>query len=426
MVCRQCGAGHHSEACPQPITAAAMLSPRSEPELTLNQTTPESTTVDGAAASRAKPASRLITFPGVTHRTVPPWRQELRARVREVQERKAQEAAAETDVEGAILQTADVGNLSSSQLELLPQAEAVDVNPLVVAALKRIERAHHSTLEDVQPSYPQRLSAAAGATDQGGFRSEVRPDNNSSGFPSPTLLFDTNDRQSTDSQVTAAGDHGVTVTTVSVSEALPQNEIERPLERTVNLSVVPPATIVAETNPLPTTEVSLTKPKPKRVISDDATDPALNYLDLVGVAYADAVDSENRAPLFFRLLAGIIDILFVGFLTVPFAAVVELRNDSWHEPRVAIFMASAAVVVMFIYLTVATALTGKTLGVKILSLRVIDTRTRLIPTGQQAAGRAIVYIFSLATAGVGFLLALARGEGKTLHDRLSHTTVVRD
>jgi uncharacterized RDD family membrane protein YckC len=81
---------------------------------------------------------------------------------------------------------------------------------------------------------------------------------------------------------------------------------------------------------------------------------------------------------------------------------------------------------VFIYLTVSTALTGKTLGMRILSLRVIDARTGLIPTGTQAASRAIVYILSLATAGVGFLMALARGEGKTVHDRFSRTAVVRD
>ena len=63
---------------------------------------------------------------------------------------------------------------------------------------------------------------------------------------------------------------------------------------------------------------------------------------------------------------------------------------------------------------------------RLLSLRAIDLRTGLIPTGKQSAGRALLYLLSLATIGIGLLLAFARGEGKTVHDRLTRTAVVRD
>jgi uncharacterized RDD family membrane protein YckC len=392
----------------------------------LNQTTPESDSFGNGKPVVVKSPSRLITFPGVTHRTVPPWRQELRERVREVQERKAQEAAAE----GATMQVAEVAGVATTQLELLPQAEALDVNPLVIAALKRIERAHQTAVEEARPSYPARLSATAGATDQRIFRGEVRQESSSPAYIPQTVMHDDNhqDVLAEDRQLIDSSNPEPEVSAVSVSEVLPFIETEQVAERNLNLIVTPAPAVETDLVVEPTAppEPVITKPKPKRIISDDASDPALNYLDLIGVACPQAAEAEQRAPLFSRLVAGMVDILCVGFLSVPFAAVVELRNDSWREPRVLIFMASVAVVVMFIYLTVSTALTGKTLGVKILSLRVIDTRTRLIPTGQQAAGRAFIYILSLATAGLCFLLALARGEGKTLHDRLSRTAVVRD
>ena len=431
MVCPECGADHSSEECRQPGTAAPTTLPLSEPELTLDQRAHETTTLDDAEASSvAKPTSRLIEFPGVTRRTVPPWRKELSERVREVQERRAHEAAAEA---AAIKeQHAELADMSPPQLELLPQADVVAVNPLVAAALKRIERAHQPEAQDPRRSYPASLSMAVGATDAGTARPEVT--RGAHRAVAPTMFDDrNNDTHTADLQSPATKNSRAAVATAAASESIPQSiplsEAEPGPERAVNLIVVPPAPIVAQLSDeanAPSLDASIEKRKPKRVISDEASDPALNYLDLVGVVYSQTVEPENRAPVFSRLMAGVIDLLSVCFLSVPFAAVIELRNDNWREPRIAVFMAVVAICVMFIYLTVSTALTGKTLGMRILSLRVIDARTGLIPTGKQAAGRAIVYILSLATAGVGFLLALARGEGKTVHDRFSRTTVVRD
>jgi len=61
-----------------------------------------------------------------------------------------------------------------------------------------------------------------------------------------------------------------------------------------------------------------------------------------------------------------------------------------------------------------------------LSLRTIDKRTGMIPTGGQAIKRALGYTFSLAVFGLGFLYALIDREGRTVHDRFSKTIVVRD
>ncbi len=88
-------------------------------------------------AYSATQGSKLIEFPGVSRSTVPQWRKELSERVREVQEKRAREEALELSLE-----TRSNGNEATPQLELLPQAEAAPVNPLVAAALRRIERAY--------------------------------------------------------------------------------------------------------------------------------------------------------------------------------------------------------------------------------------------------------------------------------------------
>src|SRR5829696_6203300 len=83
--------------------------------------------------------STLIEFPGVSRNAVPEWRKELSERVREIQEKRAREAAREAaEAERRRAEAA----ITPPQLELLPPAPMPPMNPLVAAALKRIERAH--------------------------------------------------------------------------------------------------------------------------------------------------------------------------------------------------------------------------------------------------------------------------------------------
>ncbi|MDQ2975001.1 MAG: RDD family protein, partial [Acidobacteriota bacterium] len=82
-------------------------------------------------------------------------------------------------------------------------------------------------------------------------------------------------------------------------------------------------------------------------------------------------------------------------------------------------------VVGFLYHTISTALTGRTLGMKPFSLRVVDARTGLIPTGKQSAGRSLVYILSLASAGIALLYTFFDSERHTAHDRFTRTAVIR-
>jgi hypothetical protein len=99
--------------------------------------------------SPAERKSTLIEFPGISRNSLPEWRKELSERVREVQERRARETAREAaEAERQRVEAAD----DAPQLELLPPTETPAMNPLVAAALKRIERAHQSaSVETRQP-----------------------------------------------------------------------------------------------------------------------------------------------------------------------------------------------------------------------------------------------------------------------------------
>src|SRR3982751_3661189 len=93
MLCPSCDVEHVSENCPEGIADAfdSDIVFDSDSKMSLEE---NSHTVEPVARPQA---SRLIEFPGVTRRSVPEWRKELSARVREVQERRVREAAAEAE-----------------------------------------------------------------------------------------------------------------------------------------------------------------------------------------------------------------------------------------------------------------------------------------------------------------------------------------
>ena len=305
--------------------------------------------------------STLIEFPG-SSRTVPEWRKQLRQRVREVQERRAREAAEEA----AAAQEAGLVScvLPSAQLELVPDLEQQVLNPIVSKALERLERAR-------------------------------RPDPAAEGFTSTTAALAT------------------------VAEVISEPEIDepKPVEAKPKLTVVAPAK--------PKTE-SIDR-RPVRVIADGVEDVALSYLETCLSVPPIASDTGTESAGFTRrMAAGTLDLIIVALLAGPFAAGIEFADGNWANPRIIGLMSGITLLLMFIYLTVSIALTGRTGGMRMLSLRTIDTRTGLIPTGGQSIKRAIGYIFALAFLGLGVISALIDRDRRTVYDRFSKTIVIHD
>jgi len=319
--------------------------------------------------------STLIEFPGVSRNSLPEWRKELSERVREVQEKRAREAAREAaESERKRMETA----INPPQLELLPPTPMPAMNPLVAAALKRIERAHQpAPAENRQPGTTLATAVAYAPEREENEMSETVS-------PNQQLAFEPE----------------IPVVETPVIE-----------EKVSHLAVVP---VVEKTEPV--------RP-PKRLIKDDPNDPALNYLD--SIAKNLRVDELERrsASAFRRVFCALLDLIFCALLSAPIAGAMYLTGSNLHEMRVIAVLAGSVIVVTFIYLTLMTALTGRTWAMRLLSLRVIDTKTGLIPTGGQAIGRSFFYLVSLPTL-VGIFFALVSREGYTAHDRFTRTAVV--
>ncbi len=144
MRCPACGARYQnfSVRCPecgalqQESSAEIAVQTQSSQIDIMKETVPKTT--QASPAPRKGPS--LIEFPGVNRSSLPEWRKELGERVREAQEKRAQKALREAaEIEPLF---SELEPKAAPMLELLPQAEIAPMNPLVVAALRRIERAH--------------------------------------------------------------------------------------------------------------------------------------------------------------------------------------------------------------------------------------------------------------------------------------------
>jgi len=310
---------------------------------------------------------------------MPEWRKELSERVREVQEKRAREAAREAaEAERQRIEAA----VNPPQLELLPPAPMPAINPLVAAALKRIERAHQTAPSESRQPGTTLATAVAYAPE--------REDNDMSDtVPStPELAFE---------------------------PEVPEVEPVVTVEKTHHLAVVSVSEPVAP-------PVEPPRAAPKRLIRDD-NDPALNYLDSITKTLCVDDLNHSSASAFRRIVCALLDLIFCALLSSPIAGAMYLTGSNLRDPQVIGVLAGSVIVVTFLYLTSLTALTGRTWAMRLLSLRVIDTKTGLIPTGRQSIGRSFFYLLSLATV-VGLFFALVSREGHTVHDRFTRTAVV--
>ena len=177
----------------------------------------------------------------------------------------------------------------------------------------------------------------------------------------------------------------------------------------------------------PPVEIQALQPPsiPKRLIVEDPNDPALNYLDSISRTIRVEEADTQRASAFRRLVCALLDLIICALLIAPIALAMEFTGTSARDPRAIQVLAGCLVIVTFIYLTLTTALTGRTLAMRLLALRIIDKKTGLIPTGSQSIGRSFLYMGGLALAGIGILAALVNRDGYAVHDRLTRTAVIR-
>jgi uncharacterized RDD family membrane protein YckC len=81
---------------------------------------------------------------------------------------------------------------------------------------------------------------------------------------------------------------------------------------------------------------------------------------------------------------------------------------------------------MFVYLTVSLSFIGRTFGMKLFSLELIDAEENAYPTLHQAAVSSSVYLLSLAFGGIGLLPVFFNEEKRAAHDIASGTILIKE
>lgn len=136
--------------------------------------------------------------------------------------------------------------------------------------------------------------------------------------------------------------------------------------------------------------------------------------------------SDDAAPIAMRFNAGLFDLIIGGFSALLLLAPFMLSGGSWFSLTGFLAFLVTSALVMFIYMTTAVGLFGKTIGMKIFALETIDIEENDYPTFHQAAVSSSVYLVSLALGGIGFLPALFNTDRRTAPDLLSGTVIVRE
>ena len=135
---------------------------------------------------------------------------------------------------------------------------------------------------------------------------------------------------------------------------------------------------------------------------------------------------DDCAPFAMRFNAGLFDLIIGSFVTLLVLAPFMLTGESWLSFGGIFTFLATCTVAMFIYMTVAVGYFGKTLGMRLFSLELVDIEGESYPTMHQAAVSSAIYLLSLIFGGIGFLTVFFNEEKRAAHDLISKTIVVRE
>ncbi len=137
-------------------------------------------------------------------------------------------------------------------------------------------------------------------------------------------------------------------------------------------------------------------------------------------------DIEDLAPFSMRFGAGLFDLIIGAFIAMVAMSPFILAGGDWSTTGGILLFAGVWTVVLFLYMTACLGFVGKTIGMRLFSLELVDAFENEYPTLHQAAINSAVYLVTLPLVGAGFLTILYNEENRALHDLLSGTIQVKE
>lgn len=149
-------------------------------------------------------------------------------------------------------------------------------------------------------------------------------------------------------------------------------------------------------------------------------------LDGFETVAAESDEIEDLAPFSMRFCSGLFDMIISGFASLILISPLAFTRGDWFSTAALLTLAATFAVVTFIYMTACLGFFGKTLGMRLFSLELVDAVENEYPTMHQAAVNSAIYLISLVFAGAGFATVFFNEERRAAHDLLSGTILVRE
>lgn len=140
----------------------------------------------------------------------------------------------------------------------------------------------------------------------------------------------------------------------------------------------------------------------------------------------DTEEMDDLAPFSMRFGAALFDMIIGTFATAVLMSPLMLAGGEWASLSGVLAFGAALAIVLFIYLTASIGFVGRSFGMRLFSLEMIDAEENAYPTLHQAAVSSAVYLLSLGLGGLGFATMLFNEEKRALHDIVSGTILIRE
>ena len=140
----------------------------------------------------------------------------------------------------------------------------------------------------------------------------------------------------------------------------------------------------------------------------------------------ESLENDDIPPFAMRVNSALFDLIIGAFLSVILLSPLVLIGKNLFTMEGFFGFLGVFSVVMFSYLTISIGMLGKTLGMRLFSLEVINAADSDFPSFNQSAISSSVYLLSLAFGGIGFLAIFFNDDRRAAHDLLSGTIVVRE
>lgn len=355
-----------------------------------------------ARLNRKETSPTLVEFQRANP-SIPDWRLQVQNSVRK------RSAGTETVTAAAVAPAPAISSQPISPTIAQPTASSLVQNEKVANALKRIEAS--------KKTYG---SAAAVAVAKAKMK---RP-----AVPNRPLPFNVVER--TSSSVSTAP-NASSPELETIKQELPAPKLVSPLrleKKKFDTNKLPPipepeTPLPTESTIAPTAEVTTevrTKLSFGRMSIRNAPDPIEETI------VEEIEEIDDLAPLSMRFGAAVFDLIIGGFAAGIILTPLLVSNANLASLSGGFAIAGAVVFVMFLYQTITIAFLGRTFGMKLFSIEIIDAEENELPTLHQSAVHSAVYLLSLLLLGIGFVPAFFNEERRAMHDILAGTLLIRE